>query len=217
MKKIERLHYITHANTSDDLHRQVDTLAPLNHSWIQFRWKELDDVSFYREASRILSTVRRYQGTCIINDRVEIAKELDADGVHIGKKDLHPAKARQILGDDKIIGCTANTLADILFLSTQPIDYIGLGPLRYTSTKKKLSPVLELDGYIKIMQELADRQIHLPIIAIGGIVLGDIDKLIDAGLYGIAISGAISGSTSPTSTYKEILTKIEDTLGAFTN
>ncbi|QNL51195.1 thiamine phosphate synthase [Olivibacter sp. SDN3] len=217
MKKIERLHYITHATNSDDLHRQIESIAQERRSWIQFRCKELKDITFLKEASKVLSITRQYGATCIINDRVEIAKELDADGVHIGKEDMEPKIARQLLGNDKIIGCTANTLEDILWLNKQPIDYIGLGPLRYTPTKKRLSPIIGLEGYIHMMQELGNRQIHLPIIAIGGILLSDIEKLMQTGVHGIAVSAVIGNSVSPANIYKEMLTKIEDTLGVFTN
>ncbi|MBS1564045.1 MAG: thiamine phosphate synthase, partial [Bacteroidetes bacterium] len=119
-------------------------------------------------------------------------------GVHIGKEDMPPATARDLLGNEYIIGATANTLEDLIRLSKEPIDYIGLGPYRFTTTKKKLSPILGLEGYRSIFSTLAEENNLPPIVAIGGIVDDDIPLLGTTGLHGVALSAVISAAADVT-------------------
>jgi thiamine-phosphate pyrophosphorylase len=101
------------------------------------------------------------------------------------------SKARQLLGEGKVIGGTANTLEDIRGHYLGGADYIGLGPYRYTTTKKNLSPILGLEGYRRIMNRLEEEGITVPVIAIGGIGVKDVLPLLAAGLYGVAFSGML--------------------------
>ena len=127
----------------------------------------------------------------MVDDHVDIAKELQLDGVHLGKNDMHPDEAREILGGDFIIGATANTFDDVQALRHLDIDYIGLGPLRFTATKQKLSPVLGLDGYRDIIARMKDASINLPVVAIGGITEENIMELSGSGIAGAAVVSAI--------------------------
>lgn len=104
---------------------------------------------------------------------------------------MHPDEAREILGGDFIIGATANTFDDVQALRHLDIDYIGLGPLRFTATKQKLSPVLGLDGYRDIIARMKDASINLPVVAIGGITIADIEDVMATGVRGIAVSGEL--------------------------
>ncbi|WP_431214292.1 thiamine phosphate synthase [Puia sp. P3] len=122
---------------------------------------------------------------------MEVASEVKAHGVHLGKQDMPVGAARKILGEDVIIGGTANTIEDIREHRRQGADYIGLGPYRYTTTKKNLSPILGLDGYRRIMRELRQEQLSIPVVAIGGIEMKDVGQLFDAGLHGVAFSGML--------------------------
>lgn len=214
-KKISRLHYITHPSEQIPIANQVEAIASIDGSWIQYRNKNLTNTLFKEEAKRIMAIARKYNATFIVNDRVAIATEIGADGVHIGKEDLSPEEARLMLGDDKIIGCTANSFDDLEALSAQPIDYIGLGPFRFTSTKQKLSPILGMKGYEHIMKQSNDREIDIPILAIGGILTDDIKSLITIGFYGVALSGAIHQSIQPGNTYYNLLKNIEGYCKAF--
>jgi len=132
-----------------------------------------------------------YGCTFLINDRVEIAAEVGAHGVHLGKEDMGVGLARRMLGPGRIIGGTANTLEDIREHCWQGADYIGLGPYRYTTTKKNLSPVLGLGGYQRIMDQLRREAITIPVVAIGGIGKADAATLLEAGLHGVAFSGML--------------------------
>ncbi|WP_228453268.1 thiamine phosphate synthase, partial [Chryseobacterium sp. CH1] len=112
--------------------------------WVQVRWKNAPENELISLCEISKQLCSEYQAVCIINDHVQIAKEIDADGVHLGLNDSAIEEARLILGKNKIIGGTANTLSDVLLRIKESCDYIGLGPLRFTTTKEKLSPVLGL-------------------------------------------------------------------------
>jgi thiamine-phosphate pyrophosphorylase len=111
--------------------------------------------------------------------------------------DMPPREARKILGDSFIIGGTANTFEDILHLKAEGVDYIGLGPFRFTSTKKNLSPVLGLSGYLQIMGQCRAHRINLPVFAIGGITPSDIPDIMSAGVSGVALSSTILQAKKP--------------------
>ena len=139
----------------------------------------------------------QYEATLILDDVVRMVPVIGADGVHLGKQDMPVDEARKLLGPDKIIGGTANTFEDVKRLAQQGANYIGCGPFRFTTTKKNLSPLLGLEGYAAILEQMRQQQIDLPLIAIGGITVEDVPDLIDLGVSGIAISGAILGVKKP--------------------
>ena len=145
----------------------------------------------------------------LVNDNVDIALELDADGVHLGKEDMNPLKARQILGYSKIIGGTCNTFEDVVTRFRQQVDYIGLGPFTYTSTKKRLSPVLGLEGYRKIMEACRKEGIYLPVHAIGGIREDDIQPILNTGITGIALSSLLKNSEDITGKTRETMEQLK--------
>lgn len=192
--KIAKIQYITQAQDKEKILKEVTEVVAAGIEWVQLRIKnpELDFLDIAIAVKQICA-----HHTLIINDRVDIAKEIDADGVHIGKEDMSPVRAREILGDDKIIGGTANTIEDCLNLELKGVDYIGLGPFKLTNTKEKLSPVLGLKGYQEIVPKEIDygwqiMSVSKPVIAIGGLDEIDTKELVrHTGIYGVAISGAI--------------------------
>jgi thiamine-phosphate pyrophosphorylase len=159
--------------------------------WVQLRMKEATEREIEEEISKILPVANAHNAVLLVNDHPELALRTQAHGVHLGKMDMSPAQARELLGDNKIIGGTANTLEDIIRLAKQGVDYIGLGPYQFTTTKKNLSPTLGLEGYQKIFDEMKKLCIHIPVVAIGGITLNDITPILESGAYGIALAGAI--------------------------
>ncbi len=191
---IAKLHYITPNNVDRyDISEVVEKSCKEGVDWIQLRIKNQSHELFKRIAINIKDICKNFSAKLIINDNVQIAKEIQADGVHLGKEDMNPLEARSILGDDFIIGGTANTLSEILQLSRLEVDYIGLGPFRYTETKKNLSPVLGIEGIKKIMQRCS---VDIPIIAVGGIQIEDIENILKTSVYGVAISSAINISSA---------------------
>lgn len=128
----------------------------------------------------------------ILNDRVELAKTLDVGGVHIGKTDMLPSQARLILGPAAVIGVTANTIDDIMAVRALDIDYIGIGPYRFTETKKNLAPMLGLEGIREICKDMQAQEINIATVAVGGIRTEDVIPLMETGVNGLAVSGAIA-------------------------
>ena len=173
--------------------------------WIQLRMKDATDDEVRPVAIQALQLCRDYGATFIIDDRVELVRELGADGVHLGKNDMPIAEARRILGPDFIIGGTANTIWDVRTHYAAGADYIGCGPFRFTTTKKNLSPVLGLDGYRRIVIEMRAVHIDIPIVAIGGITQDDIYHILNTGIDGIALSGTVLRADNPVEKMKEII------------
>lgn len=133
-----------------------------------------------------------------------LVKELQIDGVHLGKNDMPIAEARKILGDGFIIGGTANTFEDVKAHYEAGADYIGCGPFRFTTTKEKLSPILGLEGYKDIIQKMKEESIDIPLVAIGGITKEDIPEIMKTGVNGIALSGCILHAENPAKETREI-------------
>ncbi|HXD76258.1 MAG TPA: thiamine phosphate synthase [Puia sp.] len=164
---------------------------------IQLRMKEAPDAEFRRVAGEVKQICDRNGCLLIVNDRVEIAAAVGAHGVHVGKEDLSVDEARRILGPGKIVGGTANTLRDIQKHVAGGADYIGLGPFRFTTTKRNLSPILGLEGYRRIVREMAGEGMSVRLFGIGGIGAADVGGLRDAGLFGVAFSGMLLEAADP--------------------
>ena len=159
--------------------------------WIQLRMKEASDAYAEEVARQAQKMCRACGAVFIIDDRVELAARLHADGVHLGKADMPVREARRLLGPGFLIGGTANTFEDVLLHYEGGADYIGCGPFRYTATKQKLAPVLGLEGYRTLIARMRAEGIVLPVVGIGGVTAGDMASLAEAGLGGIALSGSV--------------------------
>ena len=207
MIEIARLHYITQDLPHTSHTEQIRMACDGGVKWVQLRVKGKDYQEWLPIARDTQAVCREYNAIFIINDNVQIAKELGADGIHLGKTDMSPTEARTILGPNAIIGGTANSLEDVKHLLTQPVDYIGLGPYRFTTTKEKLAPVLGLEGIKLIINELLNDKTTKPIITIGGITINDIDALMESGIYGIAVSSAINLAENPTFVASNLVAK----------
>src|SRR5258708_17987830 len=192
-RPLGRLYFITmdEGPVNYDHLQQVEAACRAGIKWIQLRMKNASDVTFRATALAAKKITDASGSVLIINDRVEIAAEVKAHGVHLGRQDMAVNEARRLLGEDKIIGRTANTIGDIRDHYGQGADYIGLGPYRYTTTKKNLSPILGLEGYRQIMRQLKQEQLFIPLVAIGGIEMKDAAPLFGVGLDGIAFSGML--------------------------
>jgi len=203
---MEKLQYISQGFTIEDQELNIRKALDNGIKWIQVRWKNAQEQEFIRLCEISKKLCSDHNAVCIINDHVQIAKNIDADGVHLGLKDTSIKTARSILGENKIIGGTANTISDALQRMDEPCDYIGLGPLRFTSTKEQLSPILGFEGYEKIIESLIEKSLEIPkIFAIGGVVLEDIERLQQIGIYGAAVSGQITNQPSVIDQFKKVL------------
>ncbi len=178
---------------------------------IQLRMKDTPREEIIKTAKTALELCKTYNAELFINDDVSVCKEIKATGVHLGKKDLPPSQAREILSKGSIIGGTANTWEDVLYLQEEGVDYIGLGPYQYTTTKKDLAPMLGLDGYKRILSLAHNNEIEIPILAIGGITAEDIPKLLELGISGIALSSSILKAENPIKETQKIIRIIQKT------
>lgn len=189
-----KLQYISQGNTIEEQLYNTHQALDAGCDWIQMRFKNQTAKNTFALAEAVKFLCEEYLANFIVNDNLYLAQQIAADGVHLGLSDMKIDQARAILGDTKIIGATANTFEDILNHVKNGCDYIGLGPFRFTETKEKLSPILGLSGYFKILEELKKHSIQIPVYAIGGITLNDISPLMETGIHGIAVSGMVTRS-----------------------
>lgn len=204
------LQYISHFTPQISYAEGIRMALEGGCRWIQLRMKDAPAEEIIACAEEVLPLCRRHGAKFLLDDHVELVRQLGADGVHLGKNDMPVDEARKILGPDIIIGGTANTIEDIIRLHKQGADYIGCGPFRFTTTKKNLSPILGLDGYKSIVLKMKELGIDLPIIAIGGITVEDIPSVMGTGVSGIALSGAILGAPDPVEMTARIIETIDN-------
>ena len=209
---ISRLQYITQENEQVGHLDCVENACEAGCDWVQLRVKNRPDEQYLKIARPALALCKKAGSKLIINDNVSVAKEIRADGVHLGKDDMPPGEARKILGNDFIIGATANTFKDLEKAVDAGVDYIGLGPFRYTSTKDRLSPILGLEGFHKIIHQTQIAGINIPVIAIGGILTENIEPIIQTGIHGIAVSGLITHATDQKKTVSFIKEKLRNAI-----
>jgi len=187
-----KLQYISQGKSPQEHLQRIGEACEAGVRWVQLRLKNVEAATLLHTALKCREICDQYGAIMIVNDNVSVAKASQADGVHLGLQDMSPVEARNIVGDNYIIGGTANTLQDCLQQVQGGVDYIGLGPYKHTTTKKNLSPVLGLKGYCTIIQELRSKDIQVPVIAIGGITSIDVKQILETGVSGIAVSGMLT-------------------------
>lgn len=189
---IDRLHYISQPSASGSHLEAIEKVLLAGAKWIQLRVKNQTEDEVLALALKAAWLCKVHKARLVVNDYPQVALAAGAYGLHLGLNDMPVAEARAIVGTDMIIGGTANTFEQILLRAAEGVNYIGLGPYRFTTTKQNLSPVIGLEGYIRLMRQMQEAGIQLPVIAIGGIEAEDIPLLMRAGLYGVAVSGALT-------------------------
>lgn len=202
------LQFITHPSDRYSIPEEVQMAIEGGCRWVQLRMKESSDEEVREVAREIIPMCQETGTILVLDDRVELANELRVHGVHLGKEDMPPMEAREILGPHAIIGATANTAADIEALRGKDVDYVGLGPFRHTATKARLSHILGIEGYREIIAAKKAAGIDLPVVAIGGITLDDIAPLMATGVNGVAVSGSIINAPDPVEYTERLLTAL---------
>ncbi len=186
---LPKLHYISQGSTIQEHLENIQKACSSGAELVQLRLKNYTNKEVQKAAEEARELTHHFQTRLIINDYYKVAKAVKADGVHLGKNDTDPLIARAQLESWQIIGGTANSIQDCKNLIDKKVDYIGLGPYQFTTTKENLSPVLGYNGYLTILEEL---KTDTPIIAVGGITISDIEELLKTGIHGVAISGEIT-------------------------
>ena len=204
-RQYKMIQFISHFNDKYSYLDSIRLALDGGCKWVQLRMKDASEEEFLRNAHQARKLCDQYQATFIIDDHVELVRECGADGVHLGKNDMPIAEARRLLGDDFIIGGTANTFDDVLSHYRSSANYIGCGPFRFTTTKKGLSPILGFKGYQDIVAKMKSQSIDIPIVAIGGITIDDIPSIMQTGVNGIALSGTVLNAPDPVQEMKRIM------------
>ncbi len=199
---IPKLHYISQGDSPKAILENIQKACTSGAELVQLRFKNASEKKVLKLAKEVIKITSHFQTRLIINDYYKIAKEIKADGVHLGQDDTCPKIARKHLYPWQIIGGTANTQQECEALIIKEVDYISLGPFRPTATKANLSPVLGLDGITVITEALKTKT---PIIAVGGIKTEDIAALLKAGASGVAVSEAITKNFDSIKTFNTLL------------
>lgn len=202
---MKQLQFITHHTETYSYMDSALLALEGGCKWIQLRMKDASYTSVLETAVNMKALCKEYGATFIIDDHVSLAAAVKADGVHLGKNDMPVPEARKLLGPGFLIGGTANTFDDLKNLVLQGIDYAGIGPFRYTETKRNLSPILGTNGYAEIISRCQEEGIRIPFVAIGGITSEDIPELLHAGVPGIALSGAVLQAENPVQEMQKII------------
>lgn len=201
---ISKLHYII--PDSEEFHNAdwYKKVCDCGIDWIQLRWKTISDEEFVKRVKDVKQWTDSFDVKLIVNDRIHLSDKFDVDGFHVGKKDMELQEARA-RATGKILGGTTNKLEDILKAKDAGVDYVGLGPYKFTRTKENLDPVLGYLGYLNIMRSLSGAEV--PVIAIGNIKTKDVLPLLEAGVHGVAVSSYFSQNTE--ARIKDMLNEIE--------
>ena len=170
------------------LYEQVEEAIKGGVTFVQLREKTLDEESFLNEASEIQKLCRNHNIPFVINDNVEIAKKINADGVHVGQSDMEAGDVRTVLGDDKILGVSAQTVEQALLAEKQGADYLGVGAVFPTGSKADAE-----DVSYETLKAICEA-VNIPVVAIGGINDSNVLTLKGSGISGIAVISAIFAS-----------------------
>ena len=201
--RLPRIYPLTDAQLSGLSHaEQIRLLSLGGATLIQLREKRSSAMQFYEAA---VAAAEQSRAQLIINDRVDIAMAIGAQGVHLGQNDLSPEAARRLLGDAAIIGYSTHSVGQAQQALTQPIDYIAIGPIFETATKSDTSPTLGLEGLRAVRKAVGD----VPLVAIGGISHANACAVIEAGADSVAvISALLSDPDKITETTRALLQSI---------
>lgn len=211
--RLDKKHMFLYAVTdrawvgTKSLYEQVKEALENGVTCVQLREKELDESDFLKEAKQISTLCKEYKVPFIVNDNVDIAIACKADGIHIGQEDMELTNVRKLVGEDMIIGVSANTVEEAIKAQEGGADYIGIGAVFATSTKTDVD-VLSFET-LKSICEAVD----IPTVAIGGIKKDNICKLKGSGIDGVAVVSAIFAAKDIATATKELLLEVKKAVG----
>jgi len=185
---LPRVYALTDVRLSGRSHaEQVALLSQGGATFVQLREKQLAPLEFYQQAKEAVEIAKQRGVWLSVNDRVDLAEAVGADGVHLGQDDLPPEAARRLLGPDAVIGYSTHNVEQALAASKLPISYLAIGPIFQTTSKTDTSPVLGLDGLRAVRRAIG----ALPLVAIGGITHANARSVIEAGADSVAVISAL--------------------------
>lgn len=193
--KLAKIYYISQGTSVEEHLANIQSVCEAGIKLVQLRLKNTSTEEYTAAGIKAQSICEKHGALLFINDNIEVARDCRANGVHLGLSDDRPQQARSTLSKGKLIGGTANTLEHCLQLIEEGVDYIGLGPYKFTTTKNNLSPIIGLTGYQNIVNELTKKGHDTPIFAIGGIEKKDFESIYNTGIHGVAVSGILSNKS----------------------
>lgn len=209
MKKfIEKLHFITHDIQQLSHIEQAQIACNAGAKWIQYRCLTKNDDELLKDIHAIAAICDDWGATLIVTDHIHLNGKADIQGFHIEDFDADFIKLREQLGEAVTIGGSATTLQGLIRLAKEGADYAGFGPFYTTTTKPNNAPLLGIEGYQKAMAELLRMGIDLPVLAVGGVTLSDIDPLMLTGIFGLAVSSAINQADDMSAAYQAFYDRI---------
>lgn len=209
MKKyISKLHYLTQDLPHRSHNEQVQMACEAGAGWIQYRCLSKSDEEMLNELHTIASICDDWGTTLIVTNHFHLLSLADIQGVHIEDMDIDLREIREIIGENKTLGASANTYDQVVKHIKNTADYVGCGPFGETLTKPNSFPHFGVKGYQEMMDKLAENQLEIPLIAVGGIQLENVGTLLETGVHGIALSGAINNSENPVEAYKAFHQKV---------
>jgi len=209
MKKfIEKLQFITHDIEQHSHIEQAKIACEAGAKWIQYRCLTKSDDELLKDINVIAELCDDWGATLIVTDHIHLNGKADIQGFHIEDMDADFRQLREELGEAITIGGSSNTVEGLLRIAEEGADYAGFGPFKVTTTKPNNAPLLRLEGYKNAITILEQQQIELPVLAVGGVTLNDIDDLLKAGVFGIAASSAINQAEDMRSAYLDFYDKV---------
>ncbi len=210
MKYIEKLHYITHDIPHLSHVEQAQLACEAGAKWIQYRCLSKTDKALLADINTIAETCDDWGTTLIVTDHIHLIGKADIQGFHLEDMNANFAAIRNKVGNDVTLGGSANTVENLIRLANEGADYAGFGPFATTETKPNNLPLLGIEGYYDAVQELKAANIQLPVLAVGGIKIYDVEALMQSGIYGIAVSGAINFADDFIEAYQDFYTMIKE-------
>jgi len=192
MKYIEKLHYITHDIPHLTHIEQVQNACEAGAKWIQYRCLSKADDELLKDINAIAEICDDWGTTLIVTNHINLNGKADIQGFHIEDMDADFLELRKKVGDDITLGGSANTVENLIRLAKDGADYVGFGPFAATDTKPNNYPLVTLEEYQNAIHGLKKSGLNMPVLAVGGIKIYDVETLMRTGIYGIAVSGAIN-------------------------
>jgi thiamine-phosphate pyrophosphorylase len=209
MKKyIEKLHFITHDLAHLSHVDQARIMCEAGGKWVQYRCLTKSDEELLKDINIIAEICDDWGATLIVTDHVHLQGKADIQGFHMEDMNTNFLSLRDSLGEATTIGGSSNTVEGLLRLANEGVDYAGFGPFAHTDTKPNNSPLLGVEGYANAMLKLKELQVELPVLAVGGVKIADVDALMQTGIFGIAASAAINRADDVEAAYLEFYQKL---------
>ena len=199
MKKyISKFHYLTQDLPDRSHIEQTQIACKAGANWIQYRCFSKNDENLINELHQVASICDDWGATLILTDHYHLLDKVDAQGVHLENMKADFKEIREVITDEKTLGASANSIEDIQKIyDSGVVDYIGCGPFGHTNTKPNDYPVLGVQGYKNIAETMQQTDIDIPVLAVGGVKISDVESLLSTGIYGIAVSAAVNHSADP--------------------